>query len=353
MFIETKEREMLTAALLCSFSVPEAGRNFLAYSLNESVDDDNLRIYIALLFNEGGHYRVGALESDEDGQLATRLFSQILREADTGERRDSDVAYHLVDLNKKQLAPVTTTEHRVVSVKKEWIARLLSFQASAHYGPAVEYSPMLVNLDDELLNAAMAQLDEQSGAGVDEQRTVQACEAENLQQTQTPPVESRYSDTGPVPEPTTEHGPECQDRDWPFPGTDPEHFLQDIEASLQAFSGIAQKLTQQKQQSQAQRQTLDTRERQLQERERQLAQKEEQLLQLQEQLHQAQQSDNTLQTQQEARQAELDIREEALQQKAKALAEQFNKLSQARDNFHMLLKSLNETVRFNENELIE
>lgn len=85
------------------FSVPEAGRNFLAYSLNESIDEDNLRVYIALLFNEGGNYCLGALDSEEDGQLAMRVFGQILREAATGERRESDVPYHLLDLNKQQL----------------------------------------------------------------------------------------------------------------------------------------------------------------------------------------------------------------------------------------------------------
>ncbi|AJO78556.1 hypothetical protein [Pseudomonas sp. MRSN 12121] len=332
-YIQNKEQELLTAALLCSFSVPDSGRNFVAYSLNESIDENNLRVYLALLFNEGGNYRVGALDADADSHLAIKVFSQILREAATGEHRDNDVGYHLVDLNKKPLAPASATEHRMLSVKKEWVAKLLNFQASAHYGPAVEYSPMLVVIDDEKLdeklNAVMAQASEPEPAA---------------------PVETRYADTGPIPAPAPVPAPaekpktEPQHEDWPFPGTDPVQFLQDIEASLQEFSGIAQKLTQQKQQSQAQMETLGSKERQLQEKEQRIEQKEEQLLQLEEQLQQARKSESTIKAQQQARQAELDAREDVLQRKASEMAEHFKKLSDARDNFHNILKSLNDII---------
>ncbi|WP_261792971.1 V-type proton ATPase subunit E [Pseudomonas chlororaphis] len=332
---------MLTAALLCSFSIPESGRNFLAYSLNESIDDQNLRVYLALLFNEGGNYRIGALDSDADSHLAIKVFSQILREAATGEHRDSDVAYHLVDLNKKPLAPAAAADHRMLSVKKEWVAKLLNFQSSAQYGPAVEYSPMLVVIDDDTLSAAMAQGSEAEAPT-------------SQQQPQTPPEEVRYSDLGAVPAAPVKTPPvEPQHEDWPFPGTDPVQFLQDIEASLLEFSGIAQKLTQQKQQSQAQLETLGSKERQLQEKEQQIEQKEEQLLKLQEQLHQAQKSDSLMQARQEARQAELKAREEVLQRKTTEMAEHFEKLSHARDNFNNILKSLNDIIPLGESVLSE
>ncbi|QQZ44795.1 hypothetical protein IF690_15020 [Pseudomonas sp. SK3(2021)] len=352
-FIENKEQQMLTAALLCSFSVPEAGRNFLAYSLNESIDDDNLRVYIALLFNEGGNYCLGALESNEDGQLAMRVFGQILREAATGERRESDVPYHLLDMNKQQLPAAAAADHRLLSTKKEWVARLLSFQASAQFGPAVEHSPTVI--DDQQLDAALAQLDEQLDDGAEQERD-ESTETADAPETQSPRPETpeaaiRYSDGGPLPMPAEQPAP--LDEDWPFPGTDPEHFLQDVEASLMEFSSIADRLKQQKQQSLAQRQTLDSRESQLQEKERLLEQKEEQLQQLQQQLDQDRYSDNAIRARQETRQYELDKREETLQQKTRELAEQFKKLNHARDNFNNTLKNLNEIIRINEDALSE
>lgn len=262
-FIENNEQQMLTAALLCSFSIPEAGRNFLAYSLNESIDEDNLRVYIALLFNEGGNYCLGALDSEEDGQLAMRVFGQILREAATGERRENDVPYHLLDLNKQQLPAAAAADHRLLSTRKEWVARLLSFQASAQFGPAVEHSPTVI--DDQQLDAALAQLDEQLDDSAEEQEhhesteTADGCEAESPRPEE-PAAEIRYSDAGPLPMPAEQQNPGgLQDDDWPFPGTDPEQFLQDVEASLMEFSSIADRLKQQKQHSQAQQQTLNSR----------------------------------------------------------------------------------------------
>ncbi|WP_371356291.1 hypothetical protein ACA087_08135 [Pseudomonas chlororaphis] len=356
-FIENNEQQMLTAALLCSFSVPEAGRNFLAYSLNESIDEDNLRVYIALLFNEGGNYCLGALDSEEDGQLAMRVFGQILREAATGERRENDVPYHLLDLNKQQLPAAAAADHRLLSTKKEWVARLLSFQASAQFGPAVEHSPTVI--DDQQLDAALAQLDEPLDDSAEEQEhhesteTADGCEAEGPRP-EAPAAETRYSDAGPLPMPAEQQTPSgLQDDDWPFPGTDPEHFLQDVEASLMEFSSIADRLKQQKQHSQAQQQTLNSRESQLQEKERLLEQKEEQLQQWQWQLDQDRQADSALRAQQEERQCELDKREEALQQKTRELAQQFKKLNHAKEHFNNTLKNFNEIIRVNEDVLSE
>ncbi|AZD48446.1 hypothetical protein [Pseudomonas chlororaphis] len=356
-FIENNEQQMLTAALLCSFSVPEAGRNFLAYSLNESIDEDNLRVYIALLFNEGGNYCLGALDSEEDGQLAMRVFGQILREAATGERRENDVPYHLLDLNKQQLPAAAAADHRLLSTKKEWVARLLSFQASAQFGPAVEHSPTVI--DDQQLDAALAQLDEPLDDSAEEQEqhesteTADGCEAESPRP-EAPAAEIHYSDAGPLPMPAEQQTPSgLQDDDWPFPGTDPEHFLQDVEANLMEFSSIADQLKQQKQHSQAQQQTLNSRESQLQEKERLLEQKEEQLQQWQWQLDQDRQTDSALRAQQEERQCELDKREEALQQKTRELAQQFKKLNHAKEHFNNTLKNFNEIIRVNEDVLSE
>jgi hypothetical protein len=244
-----------------------------------------------------------------------------------------------------------------LSTKKEWVARLLSFQASAQFGPAVEHSPTVI--DDQQLDAALAQLDEQLDHSAEEQKhhefteTADGCDAESPRP-EAPAAEIRYSDAGPLPMPAEQQNPGgLQDDDWPFPGTDPEQFLQDVEASLMEFSSIADRLKQQKQHSQAQQQTLNSRESQLQEKERLFEQKEEQLQQWQRQLDQDRQADSALRAQQEERQCELDKREEALQQKTRELAQQFKKLNHAKDHFNNTLKNLNEIIRVNEDVLSE
>lgn len=45
--VETAEQTELNAALLCGFAIPASDRNFIAYSLNEQVDENDSRVYIA------------------------------------------------------------------------------------------------------------------------------------------------------------------------------------------------------------------------------------------------------------------------------------------------------------------
>ncbi|MDI9786921.1 hypothetical protein QM340_29585, partial [Pseudomonas aeruginosa] len=44
--VETAEQTELNAALLCGFAIPASDRNFIAYSLNEQVDENDSRVYI-------------------------------------------------------------------------------------------------------------------------------------------------------------------------------------------------------------------------------------------------------------------------------------------------------------------
>ena len=96
--VETAEQTELNAALLCGFAIPASDRNFIAYSLNEQVDENDSRVYIASLFKTDDGFRLGRLDTDEACEAAIQVFRQLVREATTGNRRTSDLAYHLIDL---------------------------------------------------------------------------------------------------------------------------------------------------------------------------------------------------------------------------------------------------------------
>ncbi len=57
--VETAEQTELNAALLCGFAIPASDRNFIAYSLNEQVDENDSRVYIASLFKTDDGFRLG------------------------------------------------------------------------------------------------------------------------------------------------------------------------------------------------------------------------------------------------------------------------------------------------------
>ncbi|MFI9677953.1 hypothetical protein PA6566_03493 [Pseudomonas aeruginosa] len=103
--VETAEQTELNAALLCGFAIPASDRNFIAYSLNEQVDETDSRVYIASLFKTDDGFRLGRLDTDEACEAAIQVFRQLVREATTGNRRTSDLAYHLIDLQDAAIAP--------------------------------------------------------------------------------------------------------------------------------------------------------------------------------------------------------------------------------------------------------
>lgn len=58
-----------------------------------------------LLFKTDDGFRLGRLDTDEACEAAIQVFRQLVREATTGNRRTSDLAYHLIDLQDAAIAP--------------------------------------------------------------------------------------------------------------------------------------------------------------------------------------------------------------------------------------------------------
>lgn len=136
--VETAEQTELNAALLCGFAIPASDRNFIAYSLNEQVDETDSRVYIASLFKTDDGFRLGRLDTDEACEAAIQVFRQLVREATTGNRRTSDLAYHLIDLQDAAIAPSRREEHRSLVLEREWVMKLVTFESPHGYGPALD-----------------------------------------------------------------------------------------------------------------------------------------------------------------------------------------------------------------------
>lgn len=133
--VETAEQTELNAALLCGFAIPASDRNFIAYSLNEQVDENDSRVYIASLFKTDDGFRLGRLDTDETCEAAIQVFRQLVREATTGNRRTSDLAYHLIDLQDAAIAPSRREEHRSLVLEREWVMKLVTFESPRATAP--------------------------------------------------------------------------------------------------------------------------------------------------------------------------------------------------------------------------
>lgn len=175
--------------------------------------------------------------------------------------------------------------------------------------------------------------------------------------------------------------------------SDTENVLQDVQSTLDSLAGMAQGLSQQRLDSIKEREALDARQEQADERERLLNEREEALRQWEQRLQQEKaaltrlseqqtatlaersatlqalaetvdsrdrattQRTEVLQVEQEqlerklaqmrVRHAELDGRETLLQQKDNELTERFKQLVDAKERFGAIVRSFNETVRFN------
>ncbi|MBH9397565.1 hypothetical protein I5L42_17715, partial [Pseudomonas aeruginosa] len=136
--VETADQTELNAALLCGFAIPDSERNFIAYSLNEQLDEVNSRVYIASLYKTEGGFRPGRIDDGPACEAAIQVFRQIVREAATGNRRANDLAYHLLDLQEAEIASARRDDHRSLALNHDWVMQLVTFQPPAGYGPALD-----------------------------------------------------------------------------------------------------------------------------------------------------------------------------------------------------------------------
>ncbi|MFJ2362220.1 hypothetical protein ACIPIN_00615 [Pseudomonas sp. NPDC087697] len=310
--IKHDEQNVLTAALLFGFAIPELNRNFLAYSLNEDVDDNNSRVYLVSLHKEVDGYSLHTLTSDVDWQGAAQAFRQILREAATGEPGVTNASFYLLDLGEQTVTSGVMKEHRTLNVAKNRIVKLFNFQPSASFGPALETGVPVSPGDTETHPPTVQKQPGPKSNSEGDADAALSDLASFSQDTQTQVI---------------------SDEESVFQDLDAEHFLTEVQTTFEEFSELAEKLTLQKNQRQIQQETLASRELQLQEKELLFNQKKEVLLQ-------ELQNHSEQQLQQNRRQSELDLREKALQRKAMELSIKLKKLEDAKNKLSTILKAL-------------
>lgn len=151
----TPQQETLNAVLLCSFAVPAAGMNYLAYSLNESIGDQDVRVYIAALQFEQGRYRLAMSVADHAWQQA---FSQIV---DQGQMAQ-DARWHYIDIGQQPLPVALCEEHASVKLNKALVMGLLLRPDAVEVGQAIEYAPVASTYRNETVNEAADAVQETS-----------------------------------------------------------------------------------------------------------------------------------------------------------------------------------------------
>ncbi|MBT8768587.1 hypothetical protein [Metapseudomonas boanensis] len=75
--VENDAQEVVNAAVLCSFAIPEIDRNILVYSLNEEGRHGTAKVYVARATASEKGYLLGALESELEWQYAKHVLKQI------------------------------------------------------------------------------------------------------------------------------------------------------------------------------------------------------------------------------------------------------------------------------------
>lgn len=151
----TPQQETLNAVLLCSFAVPAAGMNYLAYSLNESIGDQDVRVYIAALQFEQGRYRLAMSVADHAWQQA---FSQIVDQ----DQMAQDARWHYIDIGQQPLPVALCEEHASIKLNKTLVMGLLLRPDAVEVGQAIEYAPVASTYRNEPVNQAADAVQETS-----------------------------------------------------------------------------------------------------------------------------------------------------------------------------------------------
>jgi len=308
--IQHDEQNVLTAALLFGFAIAKLNQNFLAYSLNEDVGDNDSLIYLVSLHKEVDDYSLHTLTSAADGQEVEKVFKQILQEVATDNTGATNASsFYLLDLSEQTVTSAVMKEHYTLHVAKNLIVKLFNFQPSASFGPALETGVPVSPGDTETHPPTVhKQHDPKFNSKGD--------------------ADAALSDQKPFNQDTETQ--EISDEESVFQDLDAEHLLTEVETTFEEFSELAEKLTLQKNQYHLQQKTLASRELQLQEKELLLNQKKEVLLQ----------NYSEQQLQQNKRQSELDLREKTLQRKAMELSIKLKKLEDAKNKLSTILKAL-------------
>jgi hypothetical protein len=271
----------VNGALLCGFAVGQTASNFLVYSLDEEVEPESSRVYIAALRKKVDRYFLGGVESKEDLQLALHVFKQILTLAASGMKvgggTETQAPYHFVDLKGCKLPPARPEDHHSVIIKKALVMKVITLGMSAPMLPAIESASVIVpsiRFSSQLSSSPKTiNPSEPVRTPVHEQP---------VEESRKPPLEAplMMAQTAPViPPPPGVPAPLIR------PAPDDHSTLLEVDSTLTNLARVAQELTQQKLAAIERESALEQWQARLQQEQKQLDEKVGELEQRTTQLH--------------------------------------------------------------------
>lgn len=346
--IQHDHEETLTAALLCSYSVPAIDHNFLVYSLNEVIDDYSTRVYlVSLQIDDDGYSLLSPITTDTQWETATEIFELILQEALTGDIRTENTSFHLIDSSEQVVSTSLLKEHRTLDITTTQITKLFSYQPSAPFGPALQIERVPVqnpdNEDFTMVQEHAHKTSDHDSAAVQTssdytddtalapelapltpspQQLVGEPADKNNSDTSTHALSSVENMTSTIPELTFDNA-STQSLD------DEEIVLRELDQ----LSGLAEEMTAQRKHSQLRQEAIDSKELQLKDLEQLYEKKNDLLLNNLKSLAHRQAAQNR-------KQSELATREDVLRRMAEALAIKQKKLEDAKNKLNSILATL-------------
>ncbi|MCP1488453.1 hypothetical protein J3D48_004766 [Pseudomonas fluorescens] len=123
------EGEPLNAVLLCCFSATGIEKRFGVYSLNEVLDGDLIRIYVASICTDQ-HALVMTSVSAEDFNVAAQTLKSILSDALAPVPDSPDGSYRIINCPETAIIPGYVRTHRTLKINEAWVEKLLKFNPS-------------------------------------------------------------------------------------------------------------------------------------------------------------------------------------------------------------------------------
>ncbi|GLZ87090.1 hypothetical protein Pres01_31410 [Metapseudomonas resinovorans] len=77
--VENGTGEVVNAAVLCSFAIPQIDRNILVYTLNEEDRHGTAKVYVTSAVPQENGYRLASLESEREWQCVLEVLRQITK----------------------------------------------------------------------------------------------------------------------------------------------------------------------------------------------------------------------------------------------------------------------------------
>ncbi|MDH1629557.1 hypothetical protein [Pseudomonas mosselii] len=126
--VSNRDNEQLNAVVVCAFQATAINRTFLVYTLNEHLDSQLTRIYLAPVEIEPQAVLMSTA-SNEEFKAATQVLKALFE--DLGKGQAQHASYQRIELGEHEVPPARLEGHHQIKVNLQWVLKLLSADPSA------------------------------------------------------------------------------------------------------------------------------------------------------------------------------------------------------------------------------